>query len=70
MKKVYIKPELLVLSGGDYTENLMATSGVYGDNGIGYGGVDDGTHDPAAKKNYSSHFEDEENSNNFWDDDD
>ena len=69
MKKIYNKPEIIILSEA-YSEHLMATSGVYGDNGIGYGGVDDGTHDPAAKKGFSRFVDDDESNGSFWDDND
>ena len=47
MKTLYITPsvEILELSA----ENMIATSGVNGNNGIGYGGVDeDGTSVPSS----------------------
>lgn len=47
MKTLYITPsvEILELS----TENMIATSGVTSDNGIGYGGVDeDGSLTPSS----------------------
>ncbi|MBO4826436.1 MAG: hypothetical protein J5506_04250 [Prevotella sp.] len=51
-------------------EMLLSSGGVTGDNGIDYGGVDDGTHDPAAKEFKSqSIWEEEDNSKNniLWD---
>ncbi|MBR2232271.1 MAG: hypothetical protein IJ891_07900 [Prevotella sp.] len=39
---------------------ILGSKGVTGDNGIGYGGVDDGTHDPAAKEFKSIDLWDEE----------
>ena len=39
---------------------LLSSRGVTGDNGIGYGGVDDGSHDPASK---------ESDTQDIWEDD-
>ena len=49
MKKVYIIPSITFVSY--QVEAIMQeASGVFSpDQGIDYGGVDDGTHDPAAK---------------------
>jgi len=62
MKKiVYIAPEVKVKAL--YLEQLMAAaSGVTGTGGaeIGYGGVDDGSNEPAAKNDLTIH--------SVWDD--
>jgi len=49
-KKIYMVPlmeaELVEL------EEMLAGSGVTGDNGIEYGGTDDGSQDPQVKENW------------------
>ena len=55
MRKTYVQP--LLRSSEVQTDNLMTTGSVTGDNGAGWGGVDDtGEKDPDA------------NFNNVWDD--
>lgn len=53
MKKVYIIPGITFVSY--QVEAIMQeASGVFSPNqGIDYGGVDDGTHEPAAKPGFS-----------------
>lgn len=60
MKKIaYQTPEVKVKTL--FMESLMAGSGVSAsDQGIEYGGIDDGTHDPDAKDGFKSH--------SVWDD--
>lgn len=62
MKKIaYQTPEVKVKAL--FMESLMAGSnGVHGDGDVdaGYGGIDDGTHDPEAKDGFKSH--------SVWDD--
>ncbi len=61
MKKIaYQTPEVKVKAL--FSEQLLAGSGVVGtgDVEIGYGGVDDGTHNPDAKDGFKSH--------SVWDD--
>lgn len=48
MKTIYITPSMEILELS--VENMIATSGVYSDNGIGYGGVDEeGTLTPSSR---------------------
>ena len=47
MKKIYMTPELEEIEIKN-SMSLLAGSGISSDNGIGWGGEDDGTHDPAA----------------------
>ena len=63
MKKVYVQPCVKVFAY-KYSHEILAASGVTGDNGIDYGGVDDGTHDPAAKEFHFNLWE-EETDNSF-----
>lgn len=66
MKKIYIKPDTEIICGVLCASPLMS-SGVYSDDiGTGYGGVDDGTHDPSAKKGFFFD-EDRSDNNNLWD---
>ena len=66
MKKIYIKPDTEIICGALCASPLMS-SGVYSDDiGTGYGGVDDGTHDPSAKKGFFFD-EDRSDNNNLWD---
>ena len=55
MKKLYIQPETIVCE--TLPAQMLAASGVTGSidggEGPGYGGVDDGTHDPAVKGEWS-----------------
>ena len=57
MKKTYISPILTIVSSQTVVDLLQSSGGqerggVFGpDQGIGYGGVDDGTQDPAGKEN-------------------
>lgn len=54
MKLGYLKPSIKELKVFD---NLMdSTSGVTGDNGVGFGGVDNGTRDPEAKQYIPDEF--------------
>jgi hypothetical protein len=47
MKKEYLKPSMEVLEGEDMTLLTSSPIGVYSDNGLKYGGVDeDGDLDP------------------------
>lgn len=47
MKKEYLKPSMEVLEGEDMTLLASSPIGVYSDNGLKYGGVDeDGDLDP------------------------
>ena len=65
MKKIYIKPDTEIICGVLCASPLMS-SGVYSDDiGTGYGGVDDGTHDPSAKKGFFFD-EDRSDNNNLW----
>lgn len=49
MKKTYMKPSTeMVLT--QTTTMICVSQGVTSDKGIGYGGVDDGTKDPAARR--------------------
>lgn len=71
MKKEYVRPRVMTLicMGEDF---ILGSKGVTGDNGIEYGGVDDGTHDPAAKQEsfYSDGEETESNLiKDIWNDD-
>jgi hypothetical protein len=47
MKKIYMTPELEEIEIKS-NQPLLLGSGVTSDDGIGWGGTDDGTHDPAA----------------------
>lgn len=51
-KKLYIQPQTEILKAV-FSQILAASSGVTGDTGgdhdPGYGGIDDGTHDPDIK---------------------
>ena len=47
MKKIYMTPAVEALEC--LTEEMIAGSGVSSDVGIEYGGVDDGTHEPASR---------------------
>ena len=47
MKKIYITPELEEIEIKN-NQPLLLGSGVTGDEGIGWGGIDDGTHEPSA----------------------
>ena len=60
MKKVYMTPTLEVVRM--MTMQVLAGSGVTGNNGIGHGGIDhDGSHDPSAPHHrYNEDEEDEE----------
>lgn len=60
MKKVYMTPTLEVVRM--MTMQVLAGSGVTGNNGIGHGGIDhNGTHDPSAPHHhYKEDEEDEE----------
>ena len=50
MKKIYIQPQTDVCEM--LPAQIIAASGVTApDQGIGYGGVDDGSHDPEVKEN-------------------
>lgn len=52
MKKIYIQPQTDVCEM--LPAQIIAVSGVVGGgvaDDIGYGGVDDGTHDPTVKEN-------------------
>ena len=69
MKKVYLRPDVTVIMclGKDL---ILGSKGVTGDNGIGYGGIDDGTHDPSSKESDSESIWEEEQvstRNNLWD---
>lgn len=57
MKRQYIKPSVIEVTLG--TMQMLAASGVKGNNGIGYGGKDDGTHDPASRR-YQYDWDDDE----------
>lgn len=59
MKKEYVRPRVMTIMcmGEDF---ILGSKGVTGNNGIEYGGVDDGTHDPAAKEYKSFDLWDEE----------
>lgn len=57
----------IICMGEDF---ILGSKGVTGNNGIGYGGVDDGTHDPSAKESDSEGIWEEEavsTKNNLWD---
>lgn len=59
MKKNYIAPctEQTFIE----LQQMIAASGVTGKDGaIGYGGVDDGTHEPASRRRSNSQWDDEE----------
>lgn len=58
MKKQYIKPSVIEVTLG--TMQMLAASGVKGNNGIGYGGKDDGSHDPSARRYRGFEDDDEE----------
>lgn len=72
MKQEYIEPDIKI-EALDSIEILAGTGGVTGGgtaNDIGYGGEDDGTHEPEAKLNIVFHdiwAEDEETENDRWD---
>ena len=52
MKKIYIQPQTDVCEIQVSTQILAGSPGVTApDQGIGYGGVDDGSHDPEVKEN-------------------
>ena len=54
MKKIaYQTPEVKVKAL--FSEQILAGSVTAPEQGIGYGGVDDGTHDPDAKTNIETH---------------
>ena len=58
MKKIYKSPDCIImhLQG---LQMISASDGVTSDNGIGYGGVDDGTHEVDTKE-FKSTFDWEE----------
>lgn len=72
MKQEYIEPDIKI-EALDSIEILAGTGGVTGGgtaSDIGYGGDDDGTHEPEAKLNIVFHdiwAEDEETENDRWD---
>ncbi len=54
MKKIYIQPLTDVCEIQVSTQILAGSPGVIGGNageGVGYGGIDDGSHDPEVKEN-------------------
>ena len=52
MKKIYIQPQTDVCEIQVSTQILAGSPGVTApDQGIGYGGIDDGTHTPEVKEN-------------------
>ena len=69
MKKEYVRPRIMaIICIGE--EFILGSKGVTGDNGIEYGGVDDGTHEPSAKESDSESIWEEEavfTKNNLWD---
>ena len=69
MKKEYVRPRVMTIMcmSEDF---ILGSKGVTGNNGIEYGGVDDGTHDPSAKVSDSESIWEEEavsTKNNLWD---
>ena len=46
---------------------ILGSKGVTGNNGIGYGGLDDGTHDPAAKESEFNDIWEERKPRLFYD---
>ncbi len=72
MKQEYIEPDIKI-EALDSIEILAGTGGVTGGgtaSDIGYGGEDNGTHEPEAKLNIVFHdiwAEDEETENDRWD---
>lgn len=62
MKKTYIIPTIEAIEV--LTLQMLAASGVTG-KGAGYGGVDDGTHEPAAPR-YKGFDNDEEDEDEDW----
>ena len=72
MKQEYIEPDIKI-EALDSIEILAGTGGVTGGgtaSDIGYGGDDDGSHEPEAKLNIVFHdiwAEDEETENDRWD---
>ena len=52
MKKIYIQPQTDVCEIQVNSQILAGSPGVTApEQGIGYGGIDDGTHDPEVKEN-------------------
>lgn len=60
MKKTYIIPKMYCLVLKPAKQILNSSPGVTGSNGAGYGGVDDGTHDPSAPGYYDNIDDDED----------
>ena len=59
MKKIYVRPSMSEVVIG--STQFLCGSGVSSSKGIGYGGVDDGTRDPASRSHkYNNWDEDDE----------
>ena len=69
MKRKYLHPNIAIVNSSS-KEMLLSSRGVTGDNGIGYGGVDDGSHDPASKESDTQDIWEDDvviQKNNLWD---